>query len=212
MSLVDFLEDLLPLFILDRGVVLHVVTDAFCDFQGAQFAELVLDRFAMALLSGGYGVGPVVDIVKSLNRANFPMTAIAVCGHNSKLYRELEKFKKGARIQIINFGFVDNINELIALSDICAGKAGGISTSEAFAVGTPFVFVKPIPGQESANARLFVKVGAGLRLGKVSDVLKVVEELYKFPERMRILTDGAKHAGKPHAAREVANFASRISK
>jgi len=166
--------------------------------------------FAVLLLSGGYGVGPVRKILEKLNKADFALSAITVCGHNKGLYEELEKFRETSAIKIVNLGFVDNVDKLIAASDICIGKAGGMSTSEALAEGVPFIFVRPIPGQEKANAEFLIKIGAGLRLKKVSRVLDVIQELRSSPDKMKALKENTKRAGRPNAARDIAQLAKAI--
>jgi processive 1,2-diacylglycerol beta-glucosyltransferase len=170
------------------------------------------DSFTVLLLSGGYGVGPIFKILEILNKAGFPLTAIAVCGHNKKLHARLEGFKKIAAINILNLGYVDNIDELMTASDTCIGKAGGISTSEALTKGVPFIFVKPIPGQESANANLFTKIGTAIELKKVRDILDIVSELRSSAVKMAGLKQNIERARKPHAARDIADFAVRVLK
>ncbi|MCQ9207334.1 MAG: hypothetical protein NG740_05625 [Omnitrophica bacterium] len=166
------------------------------------------DSFTVLLLSGGYGVGPFVRILRALNKAGFPLTAIAVCGHNKKLCERVANFKKCAAIKIINLGYVDNIDELMAVSSVCIGKAGGISTTEAIVQGVPFIFIRPIPGQERANADLFVKTGAALELRKISHILKTVESLKFLGERVKALLENIERAKKPNAAGDIATFAA----
>lgn len=150
------------------------------------------DSFTVLLLSGGYGVGPVVRILEMLDKASFPLAAIAVSGHNKKLHKKVEVFRRRSRIRILNLGFVNNIDELMAASDICIGKAGGISTSEAFSQDLPFIFVKPIPGQEMANADLFTHLGMAIRLKKMNRLLEVVEGLKFSPGKMALLREKIK--------------------
>lgn len=166
------------------------------------------DSFTVLLLSGGYGVGPLVKILRALNKADFPLTAITVCGHNKKLCKRVANFKKCAAIKIINFGYVNNIDELMAVSSVCIGKAGGISTAEAIAQGVPFIFIRPIPGQEKANADLFVEVGAALGLKKISRLLKTVETLKLSGARMKALLESIERVKKSNAASNIAAFAA----
>lgn len=162
--------------------------------------------FTVLLMSGGYGVGPVVEILRALDKASFPLAAIAVAGHNKALHRKIEAFRRNATIRIISLGYVDNVDELMAASDICIGKAGGISTSEAAAIGLPFVFVNPIPGQERANADLFVGLGMALGLKGIKNLREIVEGLNTSPGKMTILRERIKRVKKPYAAYNIAEF------
>ena len=168
--------------------------------------HLSADSFVLLFLSGGYGVGPVMKLIQALNKPDLPLAAINVCGHNKKLYDTAEYFRKKAHIQVINLGFVDNVDELMAVSDVGIGKAGGISTTESLSRELPFIFVRPIPGQEKANADLFVKTGAGIRLRKIRDILTVVERLRTSPEKLRAMRENIGRMKKPEAARDCADF------
>ena len=168
--------------------------------------------FTVLVTSGGYGVGPIFEILETLNKASFPLTAITVCGHNEKLFAEVEDFSKKAKIHVVNLGYADNIDELLASSDICIGKAGGISTTEAFCQGVPFIFIRPIPGQERRNADLFARAGCGFRLGSVAGILNVVEKLHSSPEKMKTLKENIRRAKKPDPAFAIAEFIEALAK
>jgi len=164
------------------------------------------DSFTVLLLSGGYAIGPIMKTIRLLNKAKFSLTTIAICGHNEKLLEEIENFKKGAGIRILNLGFVNNIDELMSVSDICIGKSGGISISEAFAKALPFILVRPIPGQEAANAELLLKVGGGIRLKKLDHILEVIEDLRLTPGKINAMKESMKNVRKVHAANHIAEI------
>jgi processive 1,2-diacylglycerol beta-glucosyltransferase len=46
-------------------------------------------------------------------------------------------------------------------SHLVVSKAGGATTHECVAAGTPMIVTQVIPGQEAGNARLIVEHGAG---------------------------------------------------
>ena len=63
------------------------------------------------------------------------------------LYKRINTFQKNANLIIRNYAYVDNIDELMAASDVYIGKAGGICTTEAIAQELPLIFVRPIPSE-----------------------------------------------------------------
>ena len=142
------------------------------------------DSFTVLLLGGGYGVGPIFEMLESLNGANFPLTAITVCGHNESLFKKIESLAGKYRVQLVNLGYTNNVDELMAASDIYVGKAGGISTTEAANMGLPMVFIRALPGQEKANLKLFVGMGAAEKLKNPGELLKVVKDIKFSPDKL----------------------------
>ncbi len=205
--------------------------------------NLPADSFVVLLLGGGYGVGPILKILKILNKSilrqaqdcserpirqaqgrpeqvkrvegrnrgttlqqDSRFSVITVCGHNRSLYNKVNTFAKKINLTIRNYAYVDNVDELMAASDVYIGKAGGISTTESLNQGLPLIFVRPIPGQESRNARLMTKGGAGIRLRKISDIVKIVEELKYSEERVKALKENINNIKKINAANDIADF------
>ena len=142
--------------------------------------NLPSDSFVVLLIGGGYGVGPILKILKVLNKSllrqaqgdgeqakrvepSIPrlrsgLSVMTVCGHNKRLYNRVNAFSEKTNLDIKNYAYVDNVDELMAASDVYVGKAGGISTTEALALDLPLIFVRPIPGQEKRNAKLIIKI------------------------------------------------------
>jgi processive 1,2-diacylglycerol beta-glucosyltransferase len=58
-------------------------------------------------------------------------------------------------------GWTNRIPELMLSSHLVISKAGGATTHECVAAGTPMIVTQVIPGQEAGNARLIVEHGAG---------------------------------------------------
>lgn len=172
--------------------------------------DIAQDRFVVLVLSGGYGVGPIFEMLTLMNGLDLPLSIIVVCGHNKKLFTKIEHFKKDAAIHILNLGYVDNVDELMAASDVYIGKAGGISTTEALALDLPLIFIRPIPGQESRNADLIVKKGAGLRLKSIYEIESVLRKLQSAKGEINRLKDNIRKIKKPDAARYIADLAIQM--
>ena len=49
-------------------------------------------------------------------------------------------------------GFVTNMHEWMSVADLIVTKPGGLTSSEALALGKPLFILNPIPGQEMANS------------------------------------------------------------
>ncbi|MBE3596769.1 MAG: UDP-N-acetylglucosamine--LPS N-acetylglucosamine transferase [Hydrogenibacillus sp.] len=129
------------------------------------------------VLAGAFGVSEqIVALGKYLLDRPDPLQVIVVTGRNRRLYETMAEVAKGAMDRMRVFGFVDNIAELMSLSDLVFTKSGGLTTSEAVAMEVPMVLFKPIPGQEAANAAFLSAAG-------VAVVTRQMEDLHAFFER-----------------------------
>ena len=130
-------------------------------------------------MSGGFGVGPIKNIVSYLDTSEADFQGIVVCGYNKKLKIEIGKVNQTAKHKFKVFGFVDNVDELMRASDLLVSKSGGISVTEALNAGLPLVVVRPIPGQEMRNYRFLEKNDAALRIKNPREVVKMMGLLMK---------------------------------
>lgn len=152
------------------------------------------------LLSGGFGVGPVENVLKFLDRMPDSMYVVVVTGKNNALRRELESRSWLHRIRIL--GYVRNMNELMAVSSVIITKPGGLTVSEALASGKPMLLLPPIPGQEIPNSKYLVKHGAAIQIKKLKRLPVQLRFLLK-KNTLHSMTCAAKALGQPEAARSI---------
>ena len=153
--------------------------------RGQIIAKLGLksDLPTFLLMGGSYGVlKSAKRICKKLADSLVPVQAIIVCGKNNKLYHSLEEVIAQGRNLMIRFEFVDNVEELMSVSDLIITKAGGLTVSEALTKHLPLVIYKPIPGQEEENAHFVQRVGAGCVAGNEEELKQLINRFLKHPE------------------------------
>lgn len=166
-------------------------------------ARLGLDakQFTVLIATGGIGIGPIGSIVEKLKGK---AQMIVVCGVNKKLQASLSALTgKGVKV----FGFVDNMEELMAASDIMVTKAGGLSVTEAVNMSLPMVFFCLLPGQETINARTMASLGAG-RVAKDAD--STVRTVLEFKEDTALLDScrsSCRSLAKPGSSSEILSLA-----
>ena len=127
-------------------------------------AELGLapDVTVFLLMGGTFGsLRSAQRICQSLADSSLAVQIIVVCGKNEKLYLSLAGVAARSRNRMRRFKFVDNVDELMTVSDLIITKAGGLTVSEALTKHLPLVVYRPIPGQEEENARYIERLGAG---------------------------------------------------
>jgi len=155
---------------MDRG---HIITKL----------GLKSDLTTFLVMGGSYGVlKSAKRICKKLADSLVPVQAIIVCGKNKKLYLSLEEVIAQGRNLMIRFEFVDNVEELMSVSDLIITKAGGLTVSEALTKHLPLVIYKPIPGQEEENAHFVQRIGAGCVAGNEEELGQLLNRFLRHPE------------------------------
>ena len=99
---------------------------------------------------------------------------------------------------------------MMRAADVLVGKAGGLTVSEALAVGLPLIIYNPVPGQELYNVDFLVNYGAGLLARDEDDVVEKVRFLSTHPERLH--ADGRRTrrcSASPRRRRPSASASSR---
>lgn len=158
------------------------------------------DLPTLLVLSGGFGLGPVAEILNELDKLSKPVQILVVCGRNDELRHELAM--RDHRQPTHLFGFVQNMPELMAVSDLVITKPGGLTSSEALAMGKPLFILNPIPGQEAANSDFLLQNGAAMKANRMEDLPFRLEKLLGS-KRLAEMATAAKGLGRAHAAAEV---------
>jgi processive 1,2-diacylglycerol beta-glucosyltransferase len=158
------------------------------------------DLAVLLVLSGGFGMGPVGEIVGEVDKVESPFQIIVVTGRNEELRRELAAADRRHPTQVL--GFANNMHELMALSDLVISKPGGLTSSEALALGKPLFILNPIPGQEAANSDFLLERGAATKVNRVEDLPYRIERLLAS-KKLGEMAKAAKALGRPRAAARV---------
>ncbi len=102
------------------------------------------DEFVVVLCDGGYGMARLESTARALLKSKAPMTVIALCGTNKKLYNKLSALEKTtpSHIRLITVDFTDRPLDYMVCADVFAGKSGANSIAEPAALGIPIVVTK----------------------------------------------------------------------
>ena len=164
------------------------------------------DLPTLLVLSGGFGMGPVAEILAELDKLERPFQTLVVAGRNEELRRELACQDRRHPTQVL--GFVRNMQELMAVAELIVSKPGGLTTSEALAMGKPLFILNPIPGQEAANSDFLLEHGAAAKANRVEDLPYRLEQLLGT-KKLKELSRAAKALGRPQAAPDVCRAVRR---
>jgi len=158
------------------------------------------DQGVLLVLSGGFGMGPVAEIVTELDKVKADFQMLVVTGRNEELRRELAAVDRRHPTHVL--GFATNMHELMSVSDLVISKPGGLTSSEALAIGKPLFILNPIPGQEAANSDFLLEHGAAAKVNRVEDLPYRIEQLLKS-KKLAEMAKAAKGLGRPRAAEMV---------
>lgn len=162
------------------------------------------------LMGGGEGLLPATEISAALDSIEAEFQILAVCGNNQNLHRSLLRRASTMRHRLILRGFVNNIAELMAISDLLITKPGGLTSAEAMCCGLPLVLYRPIPGQEEANARHLIDQGCAIRADSVNILIGIVKSLITDKEKRRQMSRAAIAAAKPDASTTAARIIQEL--
>jgi processive 1,2-diacylglycerol beta-glucosyltransferase len=150
--------------------------------------------------SGGFGMGPLGAILAELDKLERPFQTVVVTGRNEELRRELAAQDRKHPTHVL--GFATNMHELMAVADLIITKPGGLTSSEALAMGKPLFILNPIPGQEAANSDFLLEHGPAAKANRVEDLPYRIEQLLGT-KKLVAMGRAARALGRPEAARDV---------
>jgi len=165
------------------------------------------DCFTVLIVGGGFGIGPIEGIIRSVDRLPQPLQVIVICGYNRALRDKVVAMSGEMRVALHVFGFVDNMYEFMEIADVLISKSGGISVTEALAKKLPMLIISPIPGQESRNCEFLVEAGAALHVRSLSALAEMLEYLIRERERLESMKDHIRKIRRHYALFNIAMYA-----
>jgi processive 1,2-diacylglycerol beta-glucosyltransferase len=167
------------------------------------------ERMTILVSAGGFGVGPIDTLIRSLLQLRNKAQVIAISGRNQELKGRLDqiaaRLAPDSAVALKVFGYTTEMDELMAASDLVLGKPGGLTTSEALAKGLVFVVVNPIPGQEERNADHLLEAGAAIRCNNLPVLAYKIDLLLDDTARFAAMQANARRLARPRAAYEIVN-------
>ncbi|MBD3858579.1 diglucosyl diacylglycerol synthase [Bacillus sp. 28A-2] len=150
------------------------------------------DKKVLLIMAGAHGV---LKNVKELCEAlllDSEVQIVVVCGKNAALKQSLSELEQAHPHQLKALGYVEQIDELFRVTDCMITKPGGITLTEATAIGVPVILYKPVPGQEKENALFFEDHGAAIVINRHEDILESVTNLLQDEEKLEAMKQNIK--------------------
>lgn len=149
------------------------------------------DKKVLLIMAGAHGV---LKNVKELCEAllDSEVQIVVVCGKNAALKQSLSVLEQAHPDQLKALGYVEQIDELFRVTDCMITKPGGITLTEATAIGVPVILYKPVPGQEKENALFFEDYGSAIVINRHEDILESVTNLLQDEEKLETMKQNMK--------------------
>ncbi len=154
------------------------------------------EGMTVLIVTGSFGMGPIEDLMELLKSYQL----LVVCGNNRDLYVRL---KPKATFHTHVLGLVDNMDELMSVSNVMVTKPGGLSISEALVKKLPMLFFSAIPGQEANNVKVLSIYGVSQGQSSLSQIAQTIHQWDSNPKDLDALRQRLSGLSKPNAVVDI---------
>lgn len=165
----------------------------------------------LVMAGGSMGCGPIPQIAGLLAPRLRPEDRLmVVCGSNRSMYRRLAAvFRRSKKVRIL--GYTKDMARLVCAADLLITKAGGLSTTEAVAAGTPLLYINAVPGCESRNLQFMTSRGYAAAGRSGLEVAVRAVKLLEEPAGLEAMVARRTGAFPEHAAEAVCRIAAELA-
>lgn len=153
----------------------------------------------------GLGKSRTLEIFNTLVNDFNNIQVIAISGKNKKMYEDFNQIVKAAnKTDFIRvFEFVNNVPELMAISDIVITKPGGLTTTESLVSGLPMIIINPIPGQEEENAQFLEHSNIGIWLKKQMNITETISNFISNDAKLKQMKENIKKISNRNSTKDI---------
>jgi UDP-N-acetylglucosamine:LPS N-acetylglucosamine transferase len=163
------------------------------------------------IFGGGDGMKKGLAIFKRLLKAEVRLNIIMVCGRNSLMQTIAEKYAEDSGLSGVSvFGFVENVNELLAISDVAVSKCGASALAEMLVAGKVSVIVDYIWEQEKGNLEFILQNHLGLYEPNPDKAVERIIELSLNDKLYEKFANAIREIAYKNGSPEIAKFLADI--
>ncbi|MDI6703603.1 MAG: glycosyltransferase [bacterium] len=164
---------------------------------------LEINKPVVLVLGGGFGFG-VDKLVRPFKNSTDSIQLIVVTGKNVRVKSKLEKEVRSFKIPVKIFGFVNNMEDLMEVSDIVVTRGVGSCGAEALSKGLPLIIFKPIRGQGVKSTRFLVNAGVAIQVEKACQIPETITDLLSRPNKLGKMACCIQQLAKPSSSLDIA--------
>lgn len=182
------------------------------------------------IMAGSFGVTDVLKIYHKIVKSPENFQIIVITGKNEKLYETFDRYlskislnnslldiEESSRPKSLSrlsrhrkpskptklMYYTDEVEKYMHMADMIVTKPGGLTVSEAVAVGLPMGIFKAIPGQEEQNADFLVRGHMAVRLEKDNTCTKIITDLISHPEKLQSMRDSIQQFSRGNSSANI---------
>ncbi|MFC3883971.1 diglucosyl diacylglycerol synthase [Bacillus songklensis] len=155
------------------------------------------------MMAGAFGVLKNLNKICETLLMNNDCQLVIVCGKNKKLKTELEVLRTKFKNKLHVYGYVERVDELFRIASFMITKPGGITLTEATAIGVPVILYKPTPGQEKGNAIYFEHQNGAVVTQRFGDIFKAASHLLNNDHDLERMKRSIHSIHQPNAAKTI---------
>ncbi|HEY5537040.1 MAG TPA: glycosyltransferase [Acetobacterium sp.] len=167
------------------------------------------------LMAGSLGTKQMEKAFSSLLKVRDKIRIIVVCGNNAKIEKEIRNInsREPSEKKIVEIhGFVNNISELMDMSDAIISKPGGLTSTEAIVKNIPMIIPFYYPGQEEENADYLVDGGMAIRVNKIKDLTSMVDFLFENKYIIKRMSENMSEEAAKHSMSKTIELCQNLIK
>ncbi|MBF8982575.1 hypothetical protein IZY60_03390 [Lutibacter sp. B2] len=168
----------------------------------------ISNTFTALIMGGGLGLGNITETLNHLFDYHVNIQIIVIAGKNEALYKYLSNMDK-PNLKV--FGFVDNIDELMSVSDCIITKPGGITITESLNKELPIIVTWNLPGQEERNTEFILNNGIGMVATSPNSLISCINILKEDQEKYLSFKHNMSKLKKINAVHDISDFLITLS-
>jgi len=163
--------------------------------------QLDPNKKTLLIMAGAHGVlKNVKELCQTFITNRKDIQTVVVCGKNTLLKESLEPLAQMYPENFKVYSYVERVDELYQITSCMITKPGGITLTEATALGVPVILFKPVPGQEKENALFFEQNRAAIVVNQIEDMADEVDKLLSDQVKLEEMKKNIKKLHVPHSA------------
>ena len=164
------------------------------------------DLFTCLILLGGEGVGgQPTALIRALRNLDFPVQIVVIAGRNAALKRMLDSLSASDPL-LCPQGFVSNVADFVAASDVVIGKTGPATVFESLAVGRPVLAPRLSGGNENRMLHFLETHELGRYVPTADTLEETLSRYYHEPEQLTRVELRAQAFDFPGMTERVARY------
>ncbi len=172
-----------------------------------QALDIPVKPFTFLFVFGAEGQGPVKKYLDALMETDLPAQAVVICGKNRELFQQMERLSGRTRkgFHLVVRGFVNNLADYIAASDVVVGKSGPNQVFETMIQERPLI-ISSFLANERQTTDWVRRNGLGWLCRTPDQFVRLASRLVANPQILEKRAANIRRLGIKSGAPEICKF------